>query len=242
MGMTNKNCTIVQDLIPLYIDNLSSRESSELIEKHCKECTECQNYLNLAKEKIKTNSQSEETEKKITKSLNRQRKHKIIKRVITAFLLIVFTFILGFVWHIVYSNSPMATNCIEEYYGKEIYSELNEGSSPGSRQVLQPIIKKVEKALKFTGNEKNAKKKFGELARYTPAYSSDIDEAKVVEANVTFLTAKLYHDTGYLWIKYSQYGYEKNGELSFGSSDIQSRITLVKYGDEWTAVNVIEAP
>jgi hypothetical protein len=31
-----------------------------------------------------------------------------------------------------YSNSPMATNCIEEYYGKEIYSELNEGSSPGS--------------------------------------------------------------------------------------------------------------
>lgn len=240
--MTNKNCTIVQDLIPLYIDNLSSRESSELIEKHCKECTECQNYLNLAKEKIKTNSQSEEIEKKITESLNRQRKHKIIKRVITASLLIVFTFILGFVCYIVYSNSPTATNYIEEYCGKEIYSELNEGSSPGSRQVLQPIIKKVEKALKFMGNEKKAKKKFGELAIYTPAYSSDIDETKVVEANVTFLTAKLYHDTGYLWIKYSQEGYEKNGELSFGSSDIESRITLVKYGDEWTAVKVMVVP
>lgn len=238
--MENKKCEIVRDLIPLYIDNISSDDSSELIERHCKECPECQNYLNSAKEEIKTNSQNEETAKKITQSLNKQRKSKIIKRAFIASFLIVCTFIFGFVCNIVYSN--LQPNCYEEYFGKEIYSELNEGSSPSDKQEVQPIIKKVDKALKFTGNEKSAKKRFGELAWYTPAYASEIEGVKVVEAKVTFLTAKLYHDTGYLWIKYSQYGYEKNGDLSFGSADIQSRITLVKYGDEWTAVNVMEAP
>lgn len=238
--MTNEKCKIVRDLIPLYLDNLSSEESSELIEKHCLECSECQNYLNSAKKEIKTNLQNEETAKRITESLNKQRKHKIIKRTTIISLLIIFTFVFGFACNIAFSN-PLP-DYLEEYYGKEIFSELKEGYSNKDKQELQPLIKKIKEALNFTGNEKSAEKKFGELACFTPAIHSEMDEVEVVETELSFLTAKLYHDTGYLWIKYSQYGYKKNGDESFGSADIESRITLVKYGDEWTAVNVMEAP
>jgi len=35
------NCTIVQDLLPLYYDNVCSEESKELVREHITECPTC---------------------------------------------------------------------------------------------------------------------------------------------------------------------------------------------------------
>lgn len=43
--MKEVKCEVIQDLITLYIDELSSDESNELIEKHIKECVECKRFL-----------------------------------------------------------------------------------------------------------------------------------------------------------------------------------------------------
>ena len=37
-------CEIIRDLLPLYIDVLTSKESNQEIEKHLKNCEECQKY------------------------------------------------------------------------------------------------------------------------------------------------------------------------------------------------------
>lgn len=37
----NKQCEIVQDLLPLYIDNVCSKSSAEMVEDHVSECSEC---------------------------------------------------------------------------------------------------------------------------------------------------------------------------------------------------------
>ena len=37
-------CEIIRDLLPLYIDGLTSKESNQEIEKHLKNCEECQKY------------------------------------------------------------------------------------------------------------------------------------------------------------------------------------------------------
>ena len=37
-------CEIIRDLLPLYIDGLTSIESNQEIEKHLKNCEECQKY------------------------------------------------------------------------------------------------------------------------------------------------------------------------------------------------------
>ncbi|MGN0677364.1 MAG: zf-HC2 domain-containing protein, partial [Ruminococcus sp.] len=34
-------CKIIQDLLPLYCDKLTSQESNEEIEKHLRDCEEC---------------------------------------------------------------------------------------------------------------------------------------------------------------------------------------------------------
>ena len=41
MEIANRNCGIVQDLLPLYLDGACSTESSEFVEKHLRECDSC---------------------------------------------------------------------------------------------------------------------------------------------------------------------------------------------------------
>ena len=73
-------------------------------------------------------------------------------------------------------------------------------------------------------------------------YCMTDEDAVTVEADVKFVTAKLMNDTGYLWVEYTQLGYDKKGKLTCGSSEIKSRITVVKFDEEWEAVNIKEAP
>ena len=40
---TNETCNIVQDLLPLYYDDVCSPSSKRLVEKHLKTCEKCQN-------------------------------------------------------------------------------------------------------------------------------------------------------------------------------------------------------
>ena len=37
----NRNCKIVQDLLPNYIEKLTTEETNQFIEEHLKECDEC---------------------------------------------------------------------------------------------------------------------------------------------------------------------------------------------------------
>ena len=53
MKMENKTiCKVVQDLLPSYIEKLTSKETNEYIEKHLNECPDCQKIFENMKEKI----------------------------------------------------------------------------------------------------------------------------------------------------------------------------------------------
>lgn len=55
-------CEIIRDLLPSYIDGLTSAESNELIEEHLKECMECQDILKEMKTDINSEKRQEETD------------------------------------------------------------------------------------------------------------------------------------------------------------------------------------
>ncbi|MUK90640.1 hypothetical protein GMD78_19985 [Ornithinibacillus sp. L9] len=40
-----KNCDIIKDLIPMYVENLTSENSTQFIEEHLHSCEDCTNYL-----------------------------------------------------------------------------------------------------------------------------------------------------------------------------------------------------
>ena len=51
--MENKeNCKIVKDLLPSYIDGLTSEETQKYIETHLEECNECKEILENMKKVI----------------------------------------------------------------------------------------------------------------------------------------------------------------------------------------------
>lgn len=54
---TKLNCDIVRDLLPSYVDKLTSETTNEAVNEHLKECTECSEVLQRMKEPEKTGSE-----------------------------------------------------------------------------------------------------------------------------------------------------------------------------------------
>ena len=43
--MSDKNCSLIKDLMPLYIEGLTSTDTNEYIKKHLSECRECNSFF-----------------------------------------------------------------------------------------------------------------------------------------------------------------------------------------------------
>lgn len=63
--MKDISCSVIEDLLPLYIDGICSNESKEMIETHMKDCQRCQMKINQMNYSI--------PEKEIEENLNESR-------------------------------------------------------------------------------------------------------------------------------------------------------------------------
>ena len=63
--MMKMKCEIIRDLLPSYVDELTSEESNRVIEEHLKTCAACRSVLNAMKEEVRTNDSVEENKKAI---------------------------------------------------------------------------------------------------------------------------------------------------------------------------------
>lgn len=80
-------CEIIQDLLPSYIDGLTSEVSNQEIEVHLKECTECRKYLEEMKSDVDS-SKVELEDNEFMKVLNRIRKVTLEKAVLVSAVII----------------------------------------------------------------------------------------------------------------------------------------------------------
>ena len=120
-----KNCKIVQDLLPNYIEKLTNEETNHYIEEHLKECEECSKKLNAMKSNIDIEKNNEL--KKETKYLKKySRKLRIFKFIVFAIILI-FLVDLGRKMIIINSlqNKISQYENLDEYYLKTYYIEEN---------------------------------------------------------------------------------------------------------------------
>lgn len=73
-------CNVVKDLLPLYVEDVTSQDSNKIIEEHLKECEECKKHYEELKdgsfiEELKEEQVNEENPKKTIKTI----KKKIIR-------------------------------------------------------------------------------------------------------------------------------------------------------------------
>ncbi len=98
--MSKENCSLIKDLLPLYIDDLCSKESTEIIKNHLGNCSECKKeYEQLTNQpEIKVvNDNSTELIKGVGNMFKKDKKKAIIKTVsiflVVLVLLGVFAFL-----------------------------------------------------------------------------------------------------------------------------------------------------
>lgn len=81
-----KDCKIVQDLLPNYIEKLTNEESNNFIEEHIENCKECKNILENMKKELNLNIQKEDK-----KEINYIKKYSKKLKTLKIILLIILT-------------------------------------------------------------------------------------------------------------------------------------------------------
>ena len=76
--MAEITCEIVRDLLPLYVDDVLSADSKNLVEEHIASCAECKAYYEMLQEPSASlpqrgNTEGKEALQKIKKKINRKR-------------------------------------------------------------------------------------------------------------------------------------------------------------------------
>lgn len=85
------NCNIIKDLLPLYVEDMVSKETKEFIENHIDECEDCKKELEL----LKSNMESEEEKAPLeflNKEIKRDKKITTLIRVSVVGIILVLFF------------------------------------------------------------------------------------------------------------------------------------------------------
>ena len=114
----NKDCKIVQDLLPNYIEKLTNKETNEYIEEHLKECSECRDVLERMKKDIKV--EDKKIDKREVKYIKKfSNKMRILKLILLTLVLIYIAVVLRRTF-IMFSLGKKATEnqLYSNYYAK----------------------------------------------------------------------------------------------------------------------------
>lgn len=82
-----KDCKIIQDLLPNYIDNLTTQETNNFIEEHLKECEECKKKYENMKNDLKV-EENKNQKKSINFIKKYNKKMKFLKIIILAIIVL----------------------------------------------------------------------------------------------------------------------------------------------------------
>ena len=117
----NKDCKIVQDLLPNYIEKLTNKETNEYIEEHLKECSECRKVVERMKKDI--NVEDKKIDKREVKYIKKfSNKMRILKLILLTLILIYIAVVLRrtFIMTSLYRKAN-ENRAYDNYYAK-VYS------------------------------------------------------------------------------------------------------------------------
>lgn len=81
-------CQVIEDLLPLYIDDVCSKESKEIVEEHLKGCTKCKKQYELILEEWEMKGQENDDVETINRISSRW-KNDMKKSLVKGFLVAV---------------------------------------------------------------------------------------------------------------------------------------------------------
>ena len=117
-----KECKIVQDLLPNYLEKVTNEETNEFIKEHIVECKECEKIYQSMKQDLKVNTfDSEET-------INYMKRFKTKLKLLRNILLIIIVIFLIIVGRKAFILAKLF-NTSNKLYDKNNYEEIQIGES-----------------------------------------------------------------------------------------------------------------
>ena len=240
-------CSIVRDILPLYLENMVSDETGAFVKEHLKGCPECTAELEALKagpkvEKIGSEMR-DRLEAEVMKSMKATRK-KFRKKAYRVAAVIAGIFIIVCVLlHVfpVYRIVDIGSMTMGNYYSSDQIAKAFYIGSASDRREAQAVLRLADQAfndVQHTSVENE--EKYGLLARYATDTDSYGDTA-FNEHSLELWSAHLGKDEGYMWVYYSSETFNHDGSIAHGSRNIPS-LWKVERNDsgEWVVVQIRE--
>ncbi|WP_042478445.1 zf-HC2 domain-containing protein [Bacillus ndiopicus] len=146
--MKEVKCTIIQDLLPLYVDDVVSEDTKEMVGRHLKTCQACQKDYEQMKETLYVPIENNVT---LFEKLNKKWNHKKMKliggSVVMTILLCLAVF--SYVFH--YQNPIPYSKDLFEIEEKEDGSLVSNyfGESHAGSYITHPMKVEIDGKIKF---------------------------------------------------------------------------------------------
>jgi len=158
----NRNCNIVRDLLPLYVEKMLSADSQAFVEEHLKDCEDCRKELESLKQgdssvsMVKDHTDEAIPIKKVKKKLSKKKAITIITAVVlTLAAVIVFTSVKPIT--VDYKNSDIysqeeiksAVECVKDDFKSLHGCKLYSLSYAGDEQVQRETAYRLERESQY---------------------------------------------------------------------------------------------
>lgn len=242
-------CSVVRDILSLYLENMVSEETGAFVREHLKDCPQCAaelEALNAGTRVEKVGSEMwDGLEEEVMKSMKATRKKfrkkaYCVATVIAGIFIIVCVLLHFFPVYRIIDIGPMTMG--NYYSGEQIAKAISIGSASDRREA-QAVLRLADQAfndVQHTSVENE--EKYGLLARYATDTDSYGDTA-FNEHSLELWSAHLGKEEGYIWVYYSSETFNHDGSIACGSRDIPS-LWKVERNDsgEWVVVQIREHP
>lgn len=129
----------------------------------------------------------------------------------------------------------------EDFFGKEVYSEIDYKANEEELEIGQTVVDQATKVFNYLGAEEEADQTVGALTRYY--YFSYHPDTKTVDANVELITCKKVDGQYHVWAVYTVERYDEHNQVTNGSAGILTLWTCqVDDNGNVKVIDVKEAP
>lgn len=240
-----QQCSVVRDLLPLYLEEMTSADTAAFLQTHLKECPDCAAALEAMRRKDPTDAvpPAEPDTRELEAMLRtlRRRFRKKQGRVLGIVLAIVLAVLLLLHFFPVYRLVQLAPTA-SYYTPKELVMALSIGST-ADRTEAQWILRQADAAFQeHRHTREENQQKYGLLSRYA-THSDSYPGVSFVNHSLELWSAHLGKNEGYLWVKYTCEAFDAAGDTVHGSWDVEALWRVEKDADgQWAVVQIREHP
>jgi diadenosine tetraphosphate (Ap4A) HIT family hydrolase len=240
-----RECSVVRDILPLYLENMVSGETSAFVKEHLETCPECAAELETMKAEPEVKQLSPETrsalDAEVTKSMKAVRK-KFRNMAYRVAAVLAAAVIAGCVLLHFFPVYRIFDIGVKYYSGDQIAMALSIGSG-SDRSEAQAVLRLADQAFSDTRHTSAENEEaYGLLARYATS-TDNYGDAAFNTHSLELWSAHLGADEGWIWVYYSSETFNHDGSTARGSWRVPSLWKVEKSDTgEWVVVQIREHP